>query len=75
MSHNQFLYQHKILTLSYLEFPLEPGFVQVISQHVWRYDLEDLQLKLPSHSPVGWFEAINIIKNSVTLHGYVGGQI
>ena len=54
------MYQQNILTLTYLEFPLEPGFVQVLSQHVWRSDSEDLQLKVLPHLPVGWSEAINI---------------
>jgi len=60
MSHDHFLYQHKMLTLSYLEFPSEPGFIQVLSQHVWRYDSEELHLKLPPYLPVGWPKEINI---------------
>ena len=67
-NYNQILYQHKILTLSYLEFPLEPGFVQVLSQHVWRSDSKDLQLKLPHHLPVDQPEAINIQQKIVLLY-------
>lgn len=54
MSHDQFLCQQKILTGSYLQFPLEPSSVQVLSQHVWRFDSEGWEVKMPPHLPVCW---------------------